>query len=190
VTNWDGTPIGGYVAEFGNKPVGGDFIGKSTSFTSMRVSAPAPVKVAPNFFQKAGKFLSSLVKANPKPKNPALPATFTTKLKVQVNIAGTYFIYMKRPDGRGVPFPYEAKSWSQVGKQKKQTLTKQAFGMTVKTTKDNEIITINGIVRTDSMAKPGGIKLYFSLVAPREEPANRQCLTNWCQLQNLLAPKK
>ncbi len=199
---WNDVPCGnnaytarrvrGYIAEFGNKAVGGDYRGvdlvEKTIARQLPVTKPTP-NVLENLFKKL--FVSK--KAKKLPKKPKMPATFTAKLRVQMNIAGTYSIYVKRPDGKGVPFEFQPGSKTTLGKgllAKSTTLKKMAWTMTVKTTKDDEIINVAPVLKTNDWAKPGGTKIFFSLVAPDAGSKNQMCLANWCQSATIPVPGK
>ncbi len=199
---WNDVPCGsnaytarrvrGYIVEYGNKTTGGDFT--SVDLVSKRIARQLPVtKPTPNVLQRIFTKLFVSKKAKKLPKKPKLPATFTAKLRVQMNVAGTYSIHVKRPDGKGVPFEFQPGSKTTIGKglrAKSTTLKKMAWTMTVTTTKDDEIINVAPVLKTNDWAKPGGTKIFFSLIAPDEGSKNQMCLANWCQSATIPVPAK
>jgi hypothetical protein len=177
VANWDGTPIGGYVVEFGNKPVGGDFTGVFNSSTSMRVALPTPVQVAPSFFKKVVNFLKISAKAIRLPKKPQTPPTFTFSTKVIAQTAGTYEVTVKRADGRGVPFELQPDSSYTISK--KVTYKVAVWKMIITTTKDNQVVTLNPVLKTADRVKPKDTRVFFQL-KPERSTANVPCFGS-CQ---------
>lgn len=199
---WNDVPCGnnaytarrvrGYVAEYGNKASGGDYTGVDLIEKTIQRQLPVTVP-QPNLLQKVFNLLFVSKKATPLPKQPKKPATFSAKMKVQMNVAGTYVIYLKRPDGKGVPFEFQPGSKVAIGKglfPKTTTLKKTEWTMQVKTAKDNETVTVTPILKTNDWAKPGGTRVFFSLIAPNKASKNQMCLANWCQSAPIPVPKR
>ena len=184
--------IEGYIVEYGNKASGGDFA--NVDFISKSITRNLPVTVPdPNVLENLFKKKSVSKKAKILPKKKGVPATFSVKLKVQMNVAGTYVIYLKRPDGKGVPFEFQPGSKVAVGKglfPKTTKLNKPEWTVQVKTAKDNETVTVTPILKTNDWAKPGGTRVFFALLAPNKASKNQMCLANWCQSSPIPVPKR
>ena len=132
--------ISGYIVEYGNKATGGDFA--DIDLISKSITRYLPVTgPPPNVRQGIFKTKSVSKKAKELPRKQGLPASFKVDLRLQMNVAGTYNVYVKRPDGKGIPFAFQPGSKVAVGKglfPKTTKLNKPEWTVQVKTAKDNE----------------------------------------------------
>ena len=177
--------IGGYVVEYGDKAVGGSFSDVDT-VSQRLVGYLPPTKVTPNL--RKGIFP---VKGSKPLMLESNGATFKVKMTATFNVAGRYVIYLKRPDGKGVPFEFQPGSTLSTGLFKTTRLTKREWSITFTTTKANQKVTVTPILKTNDWAKPNGTKLFFSLIAPAKAISQHQmCLANWCQSAKIPVPSR
>ena len=189
----DSEAVQGYVVEYGNKSVGGDFVNIDIVSNTLIPVVPAPKQIAPNFFKKAATFLGGALK--PKPfKAPAFLQKLKPKVSKFVKVdmkmkfaeAGTYSVSIKRQEGKGIPFAMQAGTTYKIqgGKLSKPTAGER-WNLIIVTQKDNQTVTVSPIlVRAmleERKATTKNIKATVRLVATKKAQENQMCLANWCQ---------
>lgn len=181
-----GTPntIEGYIVEFGNKPVGGDFTGVDIASSTFKARPYVP-KVTPNFFDKVFNLLFTSKKRKNLPKKPNKPATFTFTTKMLMVNPGTYVVSVKRKDGEGVPYMLLPGSAAQATGGKKVTLGSTRWSIEVTTTKANQRVTIDPVLKTQDWLKPSGTKISVTL----KTDSNMRCPLGWCESTPIPSPK-
>lgn len=182
----DSEHVGGYLIEYGEKIVTA-FEGVETS-SSVLKARPASVKaVAPNFFQKVFSLLGMSKKVTFLPKKPKKPATFTFTAKVRIQTPGTYNVVIKRPNGKGAPFQFQPET--SVTRSVRTTYTTAVWKLVIITRKDNEVVTIKPVLKTNNPLKPKDTKLFFEL-RPRPVTINQICWVGGCQSASIPVPNK
>lgn len=176
--------IGGYVAEYGNKPVGGDFAGVDIVSSTFK-SRPYVPKVKANFFDKVFKLVFTSKKRKNLPKKVDKPATFTFKTKLQMVNPGTYVLTIKRKDGAGVPYLLLPGSKAQAAGRKAVTLGSSRWSIEVTTTKANQRVTIDPVLKTMDWVKPAGTKVSVQL----KTDSNMRCPLGWCESTPIPSPR-
>lgn len=180
--------VSGYIAEFGNKATGGDYSGVDIVTSTLKARPNTnPKVVKPNFFQKVFSLLFTSKKAKLLPKKPKRPATFTFTTKLRVQTAGTYIVTIKRPNGQGSPFQFQPDSSYTVSK--KVTYKTSTWKMIITTKKDNQIVTVNPVLKTQNWIKPKDTKLFWQL-KPQPAAINQICWVGWCQGTSIPVPPK
>ena len=176
--------ISGYLVEFGNKAVGGDYTGVDITSSTFKARPYVP-KLKPNFFDKVFNLLFTSKKRKNLPKKPNKPATFTFKTKVQMVNPGTYVISIKRKDGEGVPYMLLPGSAAQASGGKKVTLGSTRWSIEVTTTKANQRVTIDPVLKTMDWVKPSGTKVSVTL----KTDSNMRCPLGWCESTPIPSPR-
>jgi hypothetical protein len=192
----DSAAVQGYLLEFGNKPIGGDFTGVEMKTTTISLEAPDPVAIAPNFFQKAATFLNKFfapkkVKETAAAKKPtASPkksSDFTLKHVMTIPKPGVYQIRVMRP---GSVFPYTSTVMSagttvKIGKRtlfKKPKIVEIELSnsvVTITTTKANEQVEFVPRFREYLWGRRKSFFVEVSLKSPNGQPLNQASLSNW-----------
>jgi hypothetical protein len=176
--------IAGYVIEYGNKSVGGDYSGVDTLTSTFKARPYAP-KVKANFFSNVFKLLFTSKKRKNLPKKPNKPATFTFKTKVKLVNPGTYIITIKRKDGKGVPYVLLSGTKAQAAGAKAVTLQSSRWSIEVRTTKANQTVTLDPVLKTMDWVKPSGTKLSVQL----KTDSNMRCPLGWCESTPIPSPR-
>ena len=175
--------VAGYVLEFGNKAVGGDYSGVDVISSSFKARPYAP-KVKANFFSKVFNLLFSSKFRKPLPKKPAKPASFTFTTKMQFKNPGTYILSIKRKDGKGVPYVLLPGTKAQTTGSRR-TLGSSAWSIQITTTKTNQQVTFNPVLKSIDWVKPSGTKVAVTL----KTDSNMRCPLGWCQSTPIPNPK-
>lgn len=176
--------IAGYIIEYGNKPVGGDYSGVDNLTATFKARPYAP-KVTANFFSKVFSLVFTSKKRKNLPKKPNKPATFTFKTKVKMVNPGTYVISIKRKDGKGVPYLLLSGSKAQAAGRKAVTLGSSRWSIEVTTTKANQTVTVDPVLKTMDWVKPAGTKLSVQL----KTDSNMRCPLGWCESTPIPSPR-
>jgi hypothetical protein len=177
--------VAGYIIEYGNKAVGGDFSGVDIISSSFK-ARPYVKAVKPNFFSKVFNLLFSSKFRKPLPKKPNKPASFTFKTTMSFVNPGTYILSIKRKDGRGVPYVLLPGTKAQAaGSKDKRTLRSSAWSIQVTTTKANQRVTLEPVLKTQDWLKPSGTKVSVKL----KTDSNMRCPLGWCESTPIPNPK-
>ena len=176
--------VSGYIVEFGNKAVGGDYSGVDIISSSFK-ARPYVKAVKPNFFDKVFNLLFTSKKRKNLPKKPNKPATFTFKTKMLMVNPGTYIISIKRKDGQGVPYMLLPGTKGQAAGAKAVTLGSTRWSIQVTTTKANQRVTIDPVLKTMDWLKPSGTKVSVQL----KTDSNMRCPLGWCESTPIPSPR-
>ena len=177
--------VAGYIIEYGNKAVGGDFSGVDIISSSFK-ARPYVKAVKPNFFSKVFNLLFSSKFRKPLPKKPNKPASFSFKTTMSFVNPGTYILSIKRKDGRGVPYVLLPGTKAQAaGSKDKRTLRSSAWSIQVTTTKANQRVTLEPVLKTQDWLKPSGTKVSVKL----KTDSNMRCPLGWCESTPIPNPK-
>lgn len=176
--------VSGYIVEFGNKAVGGDYSGVDIVSSSFK-ARPYVKAVKPNFFSKVFNLLFTSKKRKNLPKKPSKPATFTFTTKMLMVNPGTYVVSIKRKDGAGVPYMLLPGSKAQATGGKNVTLGSTRWSIEVTTTKANQRVTIDPVLKTMDWLKPSGTKVSVQL----KTDSNMRCPLGWCESTPIPSPK-
>ena len=175
--------IEGYVIEFGNKAVGGDYAGVDIASSTFKARPYAP-KLKANFFSKVFNLLFSSKFRTSLPKKPNKPASFTFTTKMQFKNPGTYILSIKRKNGKGVPYMLLPGTKAQAPGSRR-TLGSSAWSIQITTTKANQQVTFKPVLKSLDWVKPSGTKVYTQL----KTNSNMRCPLGWCQSTPIPNPK-
>jgi hypothetical protein len=192
----DSAAVQGYLLEFGNKPIGGDFTGVEMKTTAISLEAPDPAVIAPNFFQKAATFLNKFfapkkvketAAAKKSPASVKKSTDFTLKHVFTIQKPGVYEIRVMRP---GSVFPFTSTVMSagtavKIGKKtlfkKPKTVTLEEIRtvVTITTTKANEQVEFEPRFSEYLWGRRKSLSVRVSLKSPNGQPLNQASLSNW-----------
>lgn len=201
VQAWDRTPIGGYLVEFGDKPVGGNFTNIDLVSNTLVPFPPSPKAIAPNFYKKAGTFLDKVAAKLFKPsallkkQKPKVSKFVTLNMKVKLAEAGMYSLTVKRVNGKGIPFAMQIGTTYKVqGGKKSKPTNIERWNLVISTQKDNQTVTLSPVFARSLLAASKvttkEIKAYIRLIATKKEQENQACLASWCQSATVPIVKK
>ena len=175
--------VAGYILEFGNKAVGGDYSGVDIISSTFQARPYVP-KLKANFFSKVFNLLFSSKFRKPLPKQPKKPASFTFTTKMQFVNPGTYILSIKRKNGKGVPYMLLPGTKAQTTGSRR-TLSSSAWSIQITTTKANQQVTFKPVLKSLDWVKPSGTKVYTQL----KTDSNMRCPLGWCQSTPIPNPK-
>lgn len=183
--------IAGYIVEFGNKAVGGDFTGLETVSMSLKQRPKAPPKLQPNFFDRVFSLFKKTTKRKTVPKKPNQPASFTFTTSMTFKNPGTYIVTVKpKPKNANLPSngnPYLLLRGSKAAVRggKTTTLSSSRWSMLVTTTRANQRVAISPVLKTANYRKPAGTVVSVQL----QTDSSQRCPLGWCQNTPIPSPR-
>jgi hypothetical protein len=103
---------------------------------------------------------------------------------MQFKNPGTYILSIKRKDGKGVPYVLLPGTKAQAPGSRR-TLGSSAWSIQITTTKTNQQVTFNPVLKSIDWVKPSGTKVSVQL----KTDSNMRCPLGWCQSTPIPNPK-
>lgn len=185
----DSAAVQGYVVEYGEKSVGGQFTGVAVASATLMPTKPAAKAIAPNFFRKVASFFKAPAKRIFLPKKPNQPKTFTVKYTVQIAEPGIYIFAVKsKTANKGYKLYRETKLTVKGSANVRKVQQNYAYFMQVVVTKKNQKITFEPILDARMTKKKDVALVVRSVSELRASATPTLCVLGFCNSQGV--PKK